>query len=50
MAYKTCEDCGSKIGSYGCTWCNEDEYIEMQNYENEKYELMKDCIPDWTQD
>lgn len=33
MAYKTCEDCGSKIGKYGCTWCNEEDYILMDQSE-----------------
>lgn len=30
---KTCEDCGSKIGTHGCTWCNEELYILDQYYE-----------------
>lgn len=31
MRYETCEDCGSRVYEYGCTWCNESEYIDMQN-------------------
>jgi hypothetical protein len=30
MAYKTCEDCGSRIFEYGCVNCNERDYITMQ--------------------
>ena len=30
MAYKTCEDCGSRIFEYGCVNCNEQDYIDMQ--------------------
>ncbi len=28
-----CEDCGSKMGHHGCTWCNEESYIVDQYYE-----------------
>ena len=28
-----CEDCGSKIGHHGCTWCNEESYIVDQYIE-----------------
>lgn len=31
MSY--CEDCGSKMGHHGCTWCNEESYIVDQYYE-----------------
>jgi len=40
MSYRACEDCGNRIYSHGCTWCNEEEYIEMQDAypdENEIY-------------
>ena len=30
---KTCENCGSKIGTHGCTWCNEESYIADQYFE-----------------
>lgn len=30
MAYKTCENCGSRIFEYGCVNCNEEDYITMQ--------------------
>lgn len=30
MAYKTCEDCGSRIFEHGCVNCNESDYISMQ--------------------
>lgn len=30
MAYKTCENCGSRIFEYGCVNCNETDYITMQ--------------------
>lgn len=30
MAYKTCEDCGSRIFEHGCVNCNEQDYIDMQ--------------------
>lgn len=32
---KRCEDCGSIIDHLGCTWCNEDAYIEEQRIEEE---------------
>lgn len=28
---KTCEDCGCRIYEYGCVNCNEEDYITMQN-------------------
>ncbi len=31
MAYKTCPDCGSRIFEYGCVNCNEQDYIDMQD-------------------
>jgi radical SAM superfamily enzyme len=27
---KDCPDCGSRIGVYGCEWCNEESYIVEQ--------------------
>lgn len=30
MAYKTCENCGSRVFEYGCVNCNEEDYITMQ--------------------
>lgn len=30
MAYQTCPDCGERVYNLGCTWCNEDAYIEEQ--------------------
>ena len=27
---KTCPDCGSRVYSLGCTWCNEEAYIKEQ--------------------
>lgn len=27
---KTCPDCGSRVYNLGCTWCNEEAYIEEQ--------------------
>jgi hypothetical protein len=30
MAYKTCEDCESKVFNLGCIWCNEEKYIKEQ--------------------
>ena len=44
---KHCEDCGSIMGHYGCTWCNEESYIVDQYYElniplpDEETEFMK---------
>lgn len=35
MAYKTCENCGSRIGVHGCEWCNEELYILDQYYEQD---------------
>lgn len=35
MAYKTCEDCGSRIFEYGCVNCYEEDYIAMQDYYND---------------
>ena len=31
MAYKICENCGSRIFEYGCVNCDEEKYISMQN-------------------
>lgn len=31
MAYKTCENCGSRVFEYGCVNCDEMEYISMQD-------------------
>lgn len=31
MAYKTCDNCGTKLGAYGCPNCDEMEYISMQD-------------------
>lgn len=30
MAYPTCENCGERIYNLGCSWCNEEDYIEEQ--------------------
>lgn len=30
MSYKTCPDCGERVYSLGCTWCNEEAYINQQ--------------------
>jgi hypothetical protein len=41
MAYKTCENCGSKVYGLGCVNCDEENYIaqqEMMNNEPEIYE------------
>ena len=35
---RECEDCGSKIGVYGCEWCNEESYI-VDQYIQEEMEL-----------
>ena len=35
MAYKTCDDCGSRIFEYGCVNCYEQDYIAMQDYNND---------------
>ena len=36
MAYKTCDDCGSRIFEHGCVNCNEQDYIDMQgDYHNQ---------------
>jgi radical SAM superfamily enzyme len=32
---KECENCGSRMGHHGCTWCNEESYIVDQYYEME---------------
>jgi len=32
---KECENCGSKMGVHGCTWCNEESYIVDQYYEQD---------------
>ena len=32
---RECENCGSKMGHHGCTWCNEESYIVDQYYEME---------------
>lgn len=29
---KSCENCGEPVYGLGCTWCNEDAYIEEQEY------------------
>lgn len=29
-AMKTCPDCGERVYSLGCTWCNEEAYIQEQ--------------------
>lgn len=29
---RTCENCGSRVYSLGCTWCDEEAYIEEQEY------------------
>ena len=31
MRYEICENCGSRVYQYGCTWCNEEDYIIMQD-------------------
>lgn len=30
MAYKTCENCGSRVFNHGCVNCDEMDYISMQ--------------------
>lgn len=35
---KTCENCGSRVYSLGCTWCNEDAYIEQQQHFDDLHE------------
>ncbi len=35
---RECEDCGNKIGVYGCEWCNEESYI-VDQYIQEEMEL-----------
>lgn len=45
MAYKTCENCGSRIYEYGCVNCNEDDYITMQQeYTPPKRKRYKDSV------
>ena len=36
-----CEDCGSKMGHHGCTWCNEESYI-VDQYLEEDMDLPSD--------
>lgn len=31
---KTCEDCGCRVYEYGCINCNEQDYIDMQAYDD----------------
>lgn len=33
MSYKSCNDCGHKIGKHGCIYCNEESYIVDQYIE-----------------
>ena len=42
---KYCENCGSKVFSLGCTWCDETNYIEQQEYENWKDEQKESPNP-----
>ncbi len=39
QAYKTCPDCGCRIFEYGCVNCNEQDYIDMQKYQDLKTEI-----------
>lgn len=34
---ETCPDCGERVYSLGCTNCNEEAYIEEQEYLTESY-------------
>lgn len=27
---KTCENCGCRVYALGCTWCDEEPYIQQQ--------------------
>ena len=38
MAQERCEDCGKPIGWLGCTWCNEQDYIDYQATQDEQPE------------
>jgi hypothetical protein len=31
-----CENCGSRVYSLGCTWCNEEAYIAQQEAETDR--------------
>lgn len=42
MAYKTCENCGSRVFNHGCVNCDEMEYISMQEGYTETKEIMND--------
>ena len=33
---KTCPDCGCRVYEYGCVNCNEQDYTDMEEYENEQ--------------
>ena len=41
MSFKTCEDCGSRMYSRGCTYCNEELYI-LDQYLEQGMELPKE--------
>lgn len=30
----TCPDCGCRVYEYGCINCNEQDYIDMQDYDD----------------
>lgn len=30
MNFRGCPDCGSRVYSLGCTWCDEERYMEEQ--------------------
>lgn len=36
---KRCENCGSKVYDLGCVNCDEENYIEQQEWENELDDL-----------
>lgn len=41
MSYTRCPDCGERVYSLGCTWCNEEAYIAQQETltREERYEI-----------
>lgn len=48
MAYKTCENCGSRVFNHGCVNCDEMEYVSMQEgytgTEEVAKNLRKPCV------
>lgn len=45
MAYKTCENCGSRVFNHGCVNCDEMEYINMQGAYDSKEEVKLFTMP-----